>query len=76
MTEGNIVCETLEKALLYLESKGIIILVCYPGFEHGFKEAQMIEDYVLKLPSKSYDVFRFQLVNRQSAPYILGIEKH
>ena len=42
----------------------------------GAKEAIEIEQYVNNLPSKTYDVFKIQITNRNLVPYIIGIDKH
>lgn len=75
-TDSQTVISTLNKALEYLNHDGRIIIVCYPGFEHGYEESQRIETYGTSLPSKKYDVFRFSLMNRKNCPFIIGIEKH
>lgn len=69
------VINTLNKAFECLNSNGRIIIVCYPGFENGYIESLKIEEYVTKLSSKKVDVFKFQLMNRNNAPYIIGIDK-
>ena len=75
-TNYNEVIETIEKALKILNSNGRLIIVCYPGFETGYIESIKIEEYVQGLSSKKYDVFKFKLMNRKNAPYIIGIDKH
>lgn len=75
-TQGDEVIATLEKALACLKPNGRIIVVCYPGFEVGLKESLMVEEYLSGLPSKEYDVYSFKVLNRRSAPYIIGIDKH
>ena len=70
------VIQTIEKALDKMNSNGRLIIVCYPGFESGYIESLKIEEYVQTLSSKKYDVFKFQLMNRKNAPYIIGIDKH
>ena len=42
----------------------------------GAKEAIEIEQYVNNLPSKTYDVFKIQITNRNLVQYIIGIDKH
>ncbi len=66
----------LETCLEKLENGGRIVLVLYPGFEHGLRESEALEAYCAKLPAKHIDVARFQLVNRCHAPYLLIIDKH
>ena len=70
------VIQTIEKALNLLNRNGRLIIVCYPGFETGYIESLKIEEYVQTLSSKKYDSFKFQLMNRKNAPYIIGIDKH
>lgn len=75
-TNAHDVLFTLKKALGCLNHRGKILLVCYPGFESGYEEAIQIEEYVTTLSSKEYDVYSFRLLNRNKAPFIIGIEKH
>ena len=75
-TTSSSVIDALNNCLPNLNSKGRIIIVLYPGFEQGAKEAIEIEQYVNNLPSKTYDVFKIQITNRNHVPYIIGIDKH
>lgn len=75
-TDQNIVIKTLDKALGYLNSKGRIVVTCYPGFEHGEKEAKAVEKFCAQLASKQFDISKIQLINRNKAPYIILIDKH
>lgn len=75
-TDGNEVIETLKKALQCLNSNGKIMIVCYPGFEKGLNESNLVEAFTSTLSSKEYDVYSFKLLNRKHAPYIIGIDKH
>lgn len=75
-TQAAEVLEALDKMLPLLSVGGRIVLVLYPGFDHGMKESDEIETYCEKLPSKYYDVTRIQLTNRNAAPYLLLIDKH
>lgn len=75
-TDKDTVVETISKALLRLNEKGILVIVCYPGFEKGKEEAEAIMEYCENLVSQKWDVFLFKLVNRKQAPFIIGIEKH
>lgn len=75
-TQAVEVMEALDKMLTILSVGGRIVLVLYPGFDHGMKESDEIEEYCAKLPSKYFDVTRIQLTNRNAAPYLLLIDKH
>lgn len=74
-TNASTVIKSLEKVLPLLEEKGRIIIVLYPGFEAGEKEAKEVEEFVSLLSGKIYDVSKFQVLNRIRVPYILLIEK-
>lgn len=75
-TSPDEVLSALKKAIDRLNSHGKILLVCYPGFESGLKEAEKIEHELFKLESRQVDVYKFQIINRNHAPYLIGIEKH
>lgn len=75
-TQAHEVLEAINKALDKLNHGGKIVIVCYPGFEGGKLEAEQIEKALAGLESKWYDVYRFGLLNRHQAPYLIGIEKH
>lgn len=75
-TQAAEVLEALDKMFPLLSVGGRIVLVLYPGFDHGMKESDEIEKYCEKLPSKFFDVTRIQLTNRNAAPYLLLIDKH
>lgn len=75
-TKSRVVVETLHKALGLLNEDGIILFVCYPGFESGQEEAMKLEEFCSTLSSKQFDCYFFRLLNRKNAPYIIGIEKH
>lgn len=74
-TSSNTVIPSLENVLPLLEVKGRIVIVLYPGFEAGNKEAMEVEKYVTSLSGKIYDVCKIQVLNRNNVPYILMIEK-
>lgn len=73
-TNADSVITALDKALQIAHKPALIIIVLYPGFEHGKKEAKAIEAYVEKLDSKHYDVSILKLLNRKDAPYIISID--
>ena len=76
ITNANEVLLTIKKAVEKLNHGGKIVIVCYPGFESGKLEAEQIEKELASFESKFYDIYRFGLLNRHLAPYIIGIEKH
>ena len=61
--------------LMELNPNMMIILVIYPGHSEGLEESNIINNYVLSLPSNKYLISRYQNYNRPSAPYIITINK-
>lgn len=61
--------------LMELNKDMMIILVIYPGHDEGLLESNLINDYVLSLPSNKYLISRYQNYNRPTAPYIITINK-
>lgn len=74
-TSASILIPTLQQAFSILESKGILVLVLYPGFPQGKQEAMLVEEFVEKLPSNEFDVIKFTLLNKNNAPYIIKMVK-
>lgn len=75
-TNTENVINTLDKALKLLNNNGRIVIVLYPGYEHGYKEARSVKNYCEQLISRHYDVAKFKLINRNLSPYIIVIDKH
>lgn len=67
--------EAVKIALELLDTKGMLILVLYPGHEEGHKESQYFEEFTQNLDRYYYEVFKFSLTNKNNCPYIIGIEK-
>lgn len=70
-TNARIVLSSLEKALDFLTVSGMIVIVVYL---HDFLESRSIETFVSKL-GKSFDVSKFQILNKKNSPYIIKIKK-
>ncbi len=70
-TNANIVINSLKKVLKKLSFKGIIVLVVYL---HDLEESNKLTDFVSKLDS-SFDVMKYEVLNKDSSPYILKIQK-
>lgn len=72
-------CDTtliaINKALKYLNKKGMLVLVCYVGHEEGKKEASLIDDLVCNLDAHYFQVVKIQMMSSTKAPYIYGISK-
>lgn len=67
--------KSLEKAILYLEKKGIIIIVVYPGHSQGKEEADAIDDFIVNLGKENFKVSRYQIISSDNAPYVVCIHK-
>lgn len=67
--------KSLELALTYLSSGGIIILSVYIEHETGLEESKYLEKFIDDLDKSHYRVARYQMVNVKLAPYVLLIHK-
>lgn len=74
-TDAEKVKYALCEALDLLSKEGRIVVVLYPGFLEGEKEALEVEAFVSSLSGKKYDVMKYQVLNRNKVPYILCIDK-
>ncbi len=63
------------KNIFNIMDKGIIIVVCYVGHDGGKLEAEMLEKEFSMLSSKTYNVLKYQFLNKLDSPYVLAIEK-
>ncbi len=65
--------KAINKSLLLLNNKGIIIITVYPGHNEGYKEHMYLNDYIKKL--KNYKIDFFKNSDNEFAPYIITIKK-
>ena len=66
---------SLKKALVYLEHKGIIILVIYPGHPQGKDESMAIDEFVFSLSKGTFNISKYQIISSDDAPYVICIHK-
>ena len=67
---------SLKKALLLLKEKGIIVLVVYEGHENGKIESIKLNEFLISLPQKEYDVITYRFINQiNNPPYVVVIER-
>lgn len=59
-----------------VEKDSLIIICLYVGHEEGKLEADIIDEYCKKLPSKEFLVCKYQNYNRPTSPYIITISKN
>lgn len=67
---------SLKKALLLLKEKGIIVLVVYEGHDNGKVESIKLNEFLVSLPQKEYDVITYRFINQiNNPPYVVVIER-
>lgn len=77
-TKAKTTMEAVHKSILLLKKGGLLLLTLYPGHSEGKREADSLERYISRLPSRD---FRFMKIafreNEESplSPYILAVEK-
>ncbi|MDQ0170730.1 class I SAM-dependent methyltransferase [Paenibacillus tundrae] len=65
----------LEAALALLRPKGIITVVLYPGHEGGSQEAEAVTKWASALPVTEAQVMLYRQLQRDTSPFLIGIEK-
>lgn len=65
----------VEKALHLLHKRGLLVLVLYPGHVQGGKESAYFNSWCKELDGHCFNVLTMRLMNRESAPYIIAIER-
>lgn len=65
----------IDKAVKYLNKKGLLFIVVYIGHPSGKEESLKIDEYVSNLNHKDYNVALFKMMNKLNAPYVIEIEK-
>lgn len=65
---------TLKKAVTCLCKKGVIYVVVYTGHDQG-KESDGLMEYFLTLDHMIFNVAKFEMMNKDNAPYVVMIEK-
>jgi len=74
-THGPTTWSAVQSILKLLKRHGLIVLVIYHGHPSGKVERHFIEEQVETLDSRTYQVLKYQFMNRPTSPYILCIEK-
>lgn len=68
--------KSLKKALVLLTNNGLLLITCYTGHEGGQEENKVVEDFLVSLNQKEYNVLKFDFINQKHNPPILyGVEK-
>jgi len=74
-TNGETTWRAVTNILKNLKKSGIIILVIYHGHDSGKIERDAIEANIATLDKGATAVLRYEFLNKESAPYIIAIER-
>ena len=66
---------SLKKALTLIGNKGLITITLYPGHSEGLKESLAIENWIFTLDEKKYQIIKFSMPLKETAPYVISIQK-
>ncbi len=75
ITEPDSSLQALEAALALLKKGGIITCVLYPGHAGGEQEACAVQQWAANLPAKAAQSVIYRQLQRDTAPYLIAIEK-
>ena len=75
-TDASTVLETLKRVLVKLKTRGICIIVFYPGHKSGLEEANILQEYLKSLNQKEFDVLKYEFINQiNDPPFLIAIKK-
>jgi len=75
ITETDSTIAALEAALALLRPRGIITVVLYPGHDGGAQEAEAVLEWSSALPVEQAQVVMYRQLQRETSPFLIGIEK-
>lgn len=76
ITKKETTLVSLEKALGLLKEHGVLLITCYIGHEGGLEEKNAVENFLMSLDQKQYNVLKHEFINQKNKPPILfSIEK-
>lgn len=75
ITVPDTTIQALEQSLSMLRKGGIITCTLYPGHQGGDVEAEAVTSWASKLSTKEAQCIMYRQLQRQDAPYLIGIEK-
>ncbi|KRQ86632.1 Ribosomal RNA small subunit methyltransferase H [Caloramator mitchellensis] len=76
ITKPETTIKALTDSLELLKPGGIITIAVYSGHDGGEVEAKAIDEFVGKLNPKKYSTMTIKFTNRNTAPYLIVIEKN
>lgn len=74
-TEKETTLQSVQEAVLLLQSGGVISLTCYPGHVGGLEEQETLLNWTKKLNPQEWSVSHHTFLNRKEAPSLLLIQR-
>lgn len=76
VTRPDTTVSAVHQLLSIMDTSGIIIIVIYPGHEHGAMERDLLLEFARTLDQKVVDVLQYQFINQKNnPPFLIAIEK-
>ncbi|CAH1206935.1 class I SAM-dependent methyltransferase [Paenibacillus sp. JJ-223] len=75
ITQTDSTIAALEAALQLLRPRGIITTVLYPGHDGGAQEADAVWQWASALPVEQAQTVVYRQLQRETSPFLIGIEK-
>lgn len=75
ITQTDSTIAALEAALQLLRPRGIITTVLYPGHDGGAQEADAVLQWASALPVEQAQAVVYRQLQRETSPFLIGIEK-
>jgi len=67
---------SLKKALEMLKENGLLLITCYTGHKGGLEEKDAVENFLVNLDQKKFNVLKYEFINQKNNPPVLyAIEK-
>lgn len=76
ITKRETTITSIKKALKLLNDNGLMLITCYIGHDGGKEEQMGIEELLLDLDQKIFNVIKFEFINQRNyPPVVYGVEK-
>ena len=76
ITTPDTTLESIMKALNLLNANGLLLVTCYTGHKGGMLEKEKVEEFLISLDQRKFNVLKFNFINQKNNPPILyGVEK-
>lgn len=75
ITQVSSTIAALTAALKWLNSHGLLVIVCYISHPGGRDEATAVETFIAKLDDNDFICTKYEFMNKATAPFVLAIEK-